>query len=176
MRKRSQIASFGLLHYLLLLPKTVLLTTPVHKSNLKHTSNKCSSEEEKVLCCTPLTPRRRGGDKELGEDQKINREAIWHRSTLETPTTVDYSAVFPSVPLCSLRDCRTSDHNNRGIYSCLNRGSVHKSVQPTREIHVHSGEYQLFLCVLYSQQGSVHIKCADTLLQLQPLFSFCLIV
>lgn len=96
-RKRSQIASFGLLHYLLLLPKTVLLTTPVHKSNLKHTSNKCSSEEEKVLRCTPLTPRRRGGDKELGEDQKINREAIWHRSTLETPTTVDSSAVFPLV-------------------------------------------------------------------------------
>lgn len=81
-----------------------------------------------------------------------------------------------SLGLCSLRDCRTSDHNNRGIYSCLNRGGVHKSVQPTREIHVHSGEYQLFLCVLYSQQGSVHIKCADTLLQLQPLFSFCLIV
>lgn len=46
-RKRSQIASFGLLHYLLLLPKTVLLMTSIHKSNLKHTSNKCSSEEDK---------------------------------------------------------------------------------------------------------------------------------
>lgn len=43
-RKRSQIASFSLLHYLLLLSKTVLLMTSVHKSNLEHTGNKCSSE------------------------------------------------------------------------------------------------------------------------------------
>lgn len=71
----------------------------------------------------------------MGEDQKINQEAIWHRGTLETPTTVCSSAVVPSVPLHSLWDSHTSDHNNRGIYSCL------IVTDGSRVKHEHSGEY-----------------------------------
>lgn len=102
-RKRSQSASFSLLHYPPLLSKTVLLMTSVHKSNLKRKGNKCSAEEG-LSKKKPLTQRRRGGNKGSGEDQKINQEAIWHPSALETPTTVYASTVLPSVRLHSLRE------------------------------------------------------------------------
>lgn len=55
-RKRSQIASFSLLHYLLLLSKTVLLMTSAHKSNLKHTSNKRSSERVWLARIQKISP------------------------------------------------------------------------------------------------------------------------
>lgn len=59
-RKRSQIASFNLLHYLFLLSKSVLVfMTSVHQSNLKRVGNKYSSEEgESETQVTPPTSNR----------------------------------------------------------------------------------------------------------------------
>lgn len=57
------------------------------------------------------TERERGGDKELGEDQKINQAAIWHPGTLETLTTVCFSSVFSCGPSTQPGGWR-SDHSS----------------------------------------------------------------
>ncbi len=188
-RKRSQTVSFSLLHYLLLLSKTVLLMTSTHKSNLKHASNKCSSEEglagERPKDKSSAAHlRHREGEVVIKNWERTRKSirkpsgipGLWRHKQLSAPLLC-----FPW-SLCTAWGTATqvTTAPNRRIYSCLilmdeNRGSVHKSAQATRGIHMHSRECLLACAYCVLSRGAYILK-ACTLSQLQLLFSFCLVL
>lgn len=132
--------------------KTVLLMASIHKSNLKQTSNKCSSEEDWADASPKdksSAAHLRHGEGELviknwERTRKSIRKPTGSPALRRQPTTVSSSsAVFPSVPLHRLRESHTSDRNNREIYSrlVLTDGSRRQCAQistTTRVTPVHS--------------------------------------
>ncbi len=121
-----------------------------------------------------LTQRGRGGDKEFGEDRKINQDAIWHPSTLETPTTV----CTPSVPLHSLRDeshkwpqIQTEKSVVVWMWLMETEAACTDVCKATRCKYSH-GKPFLPVHVVFSAGEHTKCKCADTLSQLELLFSF----
>lgn len=165
-RKRSQIALFSLLHYLLLLSKTVLLMISVHKSNLKHTSNKCSSEED----LAGVSPKDKSSAVHLWHREVEVVMKNWERTrkSIRKPSGLpalwrhqQLSTTLLCFPwsLCIAWATQVTTAPTRGIYSCVTvmdeiRGSVHKSVQATRVAYVHFSEYLLACAYCIPSRGA----------------------